>query len=473
MRFMRSIRGLGLATVLIASAAFGQEAPMASPMLPPLSTPYAPRDASGQPVVAAGAGAVLVDPHAAGPGHSAPVVVDGKGPATNMLEYRPAAGAFGGGAMPAMIGDFMGIYHLRTIPVVIYDTATGDRDPAFALGGLPLVSRGPFKVAENESPEPQDRVFVTYNYFKVRGNYPEINPFTEGLDLHRITVGFEKTFWNGHGSIGVRVPYFNSNYVGRTRIVPNPDNTFIIGDPLIDNLEDSELGDITLLFKAAIGCCAEHKLCSFGLAVTLPTGPSAEAFNVATGTYQNKHAGILQPFVGYLWTGNNWYVHGFFSVAFPTHTGDDVIILFSDIGFGYYLYGAPPGLNICGGGGCGACGGTGCGDAFCGPVGCCGAFSMLTGLLPYWITSVVPTVELHLNTPLTNGGKFEYVQVGNGVLDYLVSSGENMLMSQSLVLTGGVHFGLMGNSTLTIGAAVPLNVQPYDVAGIVQLNWRF
>jgi hypothetical protein len=98
---------------------------------------------------------------------------------------------------------------------------------------------------------------------------------------------------------------------------------------------------------------------------------------------------------------------------------------------------------------------------------------MLTGLLPYWVTSVVPTVELHLNTPLTNGGKFEYVQVGNGVLDYLVSSGENMLMSQSLVLTGGVHFGLMGNSTLTIGAAVPLNVQPYDVAGIVQLNWRF
>jgi hypothetical protein len=46
-------------------------------------------------------------------------------------------------------------------------------------------------------------------------------------------------------------------------------------------------------------------------------------------------------------------------------------------------------------------------------------------------------------------------------------------MSQSLIVTGGVHFGLMGASTLTIGAAVPLNVQPYDIQGIVQLNWRF
>lgn len=473
MRFMRSLRGLGLAAALAAPAAFAQEAPVAAPIMPPLSSPYAPRDASGQPVVAAGAGAIILDQASATPGTQHPVVSDGKGTGVNLLDCGPTAGLVGGGgAMPAMIGDFMGIYYLRTIPVVIYNTGTGDRDPAAPLGGLPLVSRGPFKVAENESPEPQDRVFVTYNYFKVRGNYPEINPFTESLDLQRVTVGFEKSFWNGHGSIGVRVPFFDANYVGRTRIVPNPDGSFDIGDPLMDDLEDSELGDITLLFKAAIGCCAEHKLCSFGLAVTLPTGPSIEAYNVPTGTFQDKHAGILQPFVGYLWTGNNWYVHGFFSVAFPMHTGDDVIILFSDIGFGYYLYGAPPGLKICGGG-CGTCGPTGCGTAFCDPIGCCGAFSMLTGLMPSWVTSVVPTLELHLNTPLTNGGKFEYVQLGSGVLDYAVSTGSNMLMSQSLIVTGGVHFGLMGNSTLTIGAAVPLNVQPYDVAGIVQLNWRF
>jgi hypothetical protein len=413
------------------------------------------------------------------PGDFAPATPGTMHPSANLLStqsqgqegsYALVSMGSGGGAMPAMIGDFLGPYHLRALPVVIFNTATGDRDPAAPLGGLPILSRGPFKVSENESPEPQSRAYVSYNFFKLRGNYPDINPFIREIDLHRITVGLEQAFWNGHGSVGVRLPWFKSHFAGRTRIAPNADDGFDIAFPLVDELEDSELGDVTLVFKGAFGCCAEHKLCSFGLAVTIPTGPSIEAFDPGTGTFQNKHSGILQPFVGYLWTASNWYVHGFFSVAFPTHTGDDVIILFSDIGFGYYLYGAPPGLNVCGG-----CGGAATCESACPPglLGCCGLLGTLGQFLPMWVTSVVPTLELHLNTPLTNGGKYDYFQTGTGVLDYVVSSGDNVLMSQSLIVTGGVHFGLMGASTLTIGAAVPLNVQPYDIQGIVQLNWRF
>ena len=477
MRLTRSLCGLGFVLALAAPSAWGQDAPAYSPF-PSLSSPYCPRDQAGQP---AGVPATALPTGVTANGQPAPAP-DGSAPAMNVNGGLDSASGMGGGlasggggGMPGMIGDFLGAYYLRTVPVVIYNTATGDRDPAIALSGLPILSRGPYKIADNESPEPQDRVFLNYNYFKIRGNYPDIAPFVEGIDLHRLTVGFEKTFWNGHASVGLRAPFFSSNYNGRTLIQPNADNGFDVAVPLVDELEDSELGDITLIFKASMGCCVQHKLCTFGLAVTIPTGPSIEAFDLSTYNFQDKHSGILQPFVGYLWTGNNWYVHGFFSVAFPTHTGDDVITLFSDIGFGYYLYGSVPGLHGCGGAGCGSngCYGGCAGAGDCCGMGCWGDCSMLGGLMPTWLTSIVPTVEFHLNTPLTNGGKFDYFQDSPGSISYVVSTDQNVLMSQSLIMTGGVHFGIMNSSTLTVGAAVPLNVQPFDVEGIVQLNVRF
>ncbi len=51
-----------------------------------------------------------------------------------------------------------------------------------------------FKIAENESPRPVDRVFVTYNY------YNDVDVFHFGSsrsDLHREMIGFEKTFLGG------------------------------------------------------------------------------------------------------------------------------------------------------------------------------------------------------------------------------------------------------------------------------------
>jgi hypothetical protein len=364
----------------------------------------------------------------------------------------------GGGGMPGMIGDFLGPYYLRVIPGVVINTATGDSDPTLFFNGLPILSRGPYKIADNESPEPQDRVFANYNFFKIRGNLPDIGPRIEGIDLHRLTVGFEKTFWNGHGSIGLRAPFFSSNFFGRTLIDQNEDGGFDVAIPKVGVLEDDELGDISVIIKVAVGSCQAHKLCSVGMVFTLPTGPSIEAFDFGKGLDEDKHSGIIQPFAGYLITGDNWYVHGFFSVAFPTHTGDDVIIMFNDIGVGYYLYGDPPNCNGCGGWGCDTCG-----------LGCCG----MLGYVPMWVTSIVPTLELHLNTPLSHGGKFEYFADTPGVNSFLVGTRENVVMSQSLIMTGGVHFGIGGSSTLTLGAAVPLNVQPFDVEGIIQLNCRF
>ena len=56
-----------------------------------------------------------------------------------------------------------------------------------------------FKVAENESPLPMDRLFVTYNFYgRVLGTQ----------DIHRETVGVEKTIFGDRASLGLRLPFF-------------------------------------------------------------------------------------------------------------------------------------------------------------------------------------------------------------------------------------------------------------------------
>src|SRR5262249_29857955 len=69
---------------------------------------------------------------------------------------------------------------------------------ALAGTAIALLTRGAFKIADNESPRPQDRVFVNYNYFdRILGT---------SVDLNRETLGFEKTFLDGNASVGMRVP---------------------------------------------------------------------------------------------------------------------------------------------------------------------------------------------------------------------------------------------------------------------------
>jgi hypothetical protein len=352
--------------------------------------------------------------------------------------FGQAIASAGGGGMPGMIGDFIGPYALQLVPIRI-DVVGGGTFYASSVEGLPILSRGPYKIAENESPQPQDRVFATFNYFRIEGSYPRPSPSISAIDLYRETVGFEKTFLNGHASIGLRVPFFQSYYQGRTLVFPdfvqNYDNTFI-------NLDTAEIGDTSLILKFALGSCRYAKLCSFGLVLTIPTGPDTTAYDPFTGLEEDIHSGIAQPWFGYLYTMGGWYIQGFHSVAIPLHTGDDVVVMFNDIGVGYYLYGDPT---------------------------CCAGDMYYDGAL---ITSIVPTLELHLNTPLTNGGEFEYLNTGAAVF-YVPSDEANVLMDQSLVLTAGVHFGLMGASTLTVATAVPLTDQAFDIEAIVQFNCRF
>jgi hypothetical protein len=74
--------------------------------------------------------------------------------------------------------------------------------PRLASAIVPSV-RG-FKIAENQSPQPQDRVFFTFDYFSDLNRRFE-SP-VNNLTAYRYVFGFEKTFDEGFGSFGFRLP---------------------------------------------------------------------------------------------------------------------------------------------------------------------------------------------------------------------------------------------------------------------------
>src|SRR5205085_8946479 len=89
---------------------------------------------------------------------------------------------------------------------------------------IPATGRGAFKIQENESPRPIDRVFFNYNYFTDIGrgiaNFPT-------YDLHREVIGFEKTFWGGDASVEVRINTIQSTGDGSLRGSDFGDTTFV------------------------------------------------------------------------------------------------------------------------------------------------------------------------------------------------------------------------------------------------------
>jgi hypothetical protein len=175
---------------------------------------------------------------------------------------------------------------------------------------IPQTGRGAFKIAENESPRPTDRVFLTYNYFNgVGSGIPNIPTF----DTNRETFGFEKTFLQGDASIGMR---FNTLQ-----------NT---GDGSLGN---SVFGDIHVVSKyALINDYDTGNVLSGGLVVSIPTGPDAI---LPDGSRIDPV--LLQPWYGGIWNRDKFFLQGFSSVVIPTDSRDSILSL-SDLGVGYKLF---------------------------------------------------------------------------------------------------------------------------------------
>lgn len=347
----------------------------------------------------------------------------------------PSGSSNAGSGHPHMIGDLNGGAYIRRILVCGTQTFVVDPGPQFPTVELPifcvaniaLASRGAFKIGENESPVPTDRVYLSYNYFsnvavlakqefivpppppppgtpasfqakalnKLVLSNSDAGASLIGLDTQREVFGIEKTLFSEDFSVGLRMPLIQE-----------------IGATALDN---SQLGDLSFVFKYAFYRDREAgNAVSAGLVLTVPNGEDVFAVNG-----EKIHPTLIQPFIGWFLNRGALYFHGFSSVIVPTED-NDVSLLCNDVAVGYRLYEDACAQNL--------------------------------------VRFIAPTLEAHITTPLNHEGATE----------------RPFGFPNIFVGTAAVHVGLGDFSTVTLGVGIPMSgPQPFDVEGIAQFNLRF
>jgi hypothetical protein len=371
-----------------------------SPGLPPSAGPAIPVPSAPGPIVTP----ELPSPPAGFPGFARTfggLSPGGFGATTSAQRARLARRTFN--YAPIMIGDQFP-FSIRQLPPEPPQTPS----PRLASALTPSV-RG-VKIAENQSPRPQDRLFYSFNYFA--NINPEVNqrldsPVTN-LRAYRHVFGLEKTFNEGRGSFGLRLPL---NTLTADNRIPARFQQF--------GGTDTALGDLSVFAKYVFeDDPATGNLVSAGLVITPPTGPDTFAGSRAV---QGIHTTTFQPFLGYIWNYRKLYLHGFSAFDFPADPREATLI-FNDVGLGYYLYRNPD----------------------------------PDGLL----TTIAPTFEVHVSTPINHRDVFDPNDLG--------------ATQDVVNLTYGVNVGLSRGALLTFGFVTPVtSPKPFDYEATLLLNLRF
>ncbi len=266
-------------------------------------------------------------------------------PATDSQAFAqaPAAGGEGGGSFnPAMFGDLgsagLGRVLVRTTTVIPPTTITitipappnldgpplppttitkvipGSTVTKFTTIQVPLIGPGSFKISDNESPRPTDRVFFTYNY------YDRVNAGGNNLGLNRELIGFENTFLDGNASFGMRLPFLQTTQGAG-----------------IPGLVNHEVGDLTLIGKyAVINNLTTGNVLSGGLALTVPSAD--HRLILADGNALRSV--LIQPYACWIINAGSLYAQAFHSLVVPTDTRD-ITEINNDVALGYWLYRSP------------------------------------------------------------------------------------------------------------------------------------
>jgi hypothetical protein len=261
-----------------------------------------------------------------------------------------------------------------------------------------------FKISDNDSPRPQTRTYFSFNYFYDFGD--TINRLSGGgiehTRIHREIFGWEWANADGYASVGLRLPIQTYNASGP---LPGLDGA------------STDIGDLSIIFKWLLWQNEAGSLFSAGLAVTPPTGPSPFAGSRDLAVYHNT---CLQPYCGWIWTANDFYLQGFTAVDAPTDL-NDVVLLSNSVAAGYFLY---------------------------------------QNHFNRGLTAVVPTLEVHVSTPLNH----------RGILRLTDPAGTPDMVD----LTAGVHFQYEDKSSMGVAFAMPLvGPRMFDFEILAQFRWRY
>jgi len=258
---------------------------------------------------------------------------------------------------------------------------------------VPVVGRyNGVQVTENDSPRPSDRVYFGYNYYD--GVAASLNPGLGDLTMHRSMVGFEKTLLDGAASVGMRIPFIQAT------------------GPY--GLGGDGVGDLTVLLKYAVyNDPVNVNYFTVGFAVTAPTG--ANGPRLADGS-SIPHSVLLQPWAGFVRSGERAYVQGISNVIVPTD-GRDIVLMGNSLGVGYWLY---------------------------------------RGNADRWLPALTPTAEFHVRTPLSNNSQDDLIYYPDQV-----------------TITGGFHLR-WPRASFSSAVSVPVTgPRPWNTEAIFHLNFRF
>lgn len=262
------------------------------------------------------------------------------------------------------------------------------------------------KISENQSPFPLDRVYGGFNYYgNVNRTYNQrVSPEFGNVLAYFQLYGFEKTFNEGHGSFGIRQAVESVNVDSRGPSVPG--GMF------------SSFGNLDFFAKyILLHDDSYSRILSGGIDFSLPVGPAAFGGYPNSMGFRDTH---IQPFVGYLLRQDRLFVQGFSSIAAATDP-NDVTFFFNDIALGYYAYNNTDTNSL--------------------------------------LSSIVPTWETHVNTPLNHSG-------------FRISDPAST--PQNVNFTFGTTFILKQRFYVTMSYTTPVTgPQPFQGEFTLQINYRF
>ena len=255
---------------------------------------------------------------------------------------------------PNMIGDLFGMNQ----PAGIVIDGEFYAIPGGSLGGAPGANVGRQKFSENGNPVPHDRFWVDYSYFD------QTRLYDPGIDVHRGTLGIEKTFFGGFASLEVRTPFASTVDSGQA-----------VATGGLATERSTELGNLTLFGKALLSMSDYHTF-GLGLGLTVPTASSTTVSDIQLAQFlqsigfrpgltpnevlqvRNESFHLL-PYVGGSFTpfqrlfvnwvlqldvdlnGNEARLYSLVLDAGDTREVTDNSYLFLDVSIGYWLFRRP------------------------------------------------------------------------------------------------------------------------------------
>ncbi len=329
-------------------------------------------------------------------------------------------------AAPSMIGDFFGnglgitaagldyYYYPGSQNSVGNQNSYYDNEP----GATIAVAGGDrrFKISDNSSPFPRNRIFFNYHHF--HNALTDVNLTNQNLD--RYTFGLERTFLDELASVELRIPF-----AGGLASVQDTNST---------NTTNTTFGNMSLTVKGLLAANDTSAL-SLGLSMGFPTGSNA----LIKANDENKIEFIndsfyLQPFLGYFrQTDERVFHQAFLQFDFDTsgselrhyyNDGTDYdasqvysqTLMYVDYQLGWWCYQANRDKGI-------------------------------QKSNPFQqIQAIAPIIELHYTTTL------EDLDSGEQGTSTIVQNARRDILN----LTGGLFFQLSDTGSLKLSAAAPL-----------------